>query len=330
MSSPKGKGKISPKVRIVPLTSSSSTSEKQYDEGFFGPDFIRRIQDVPGSLYEALFPQDLHAEIWMRKSPKEYIAMCLTSKAQLQKCMQAEHWTSYMRFLNSKGMLSLENCYTILRFTSQYITTHPRMFVETSDLFLEIYGPEIKEIHRHKNRGKGKVTAKVKNTRRQDLFFDISELAAKAIKRLMSINFDEATYGKIEDLESSNMFKLFLKLQTFDNILSGSETDTIRVAIKFWGMFPLRIRIADRSLDAKILDFVFPREFELQLKLEFVVWSYNLYDCRGFYGKYIVNNGNTREEREGMLDKFLVRLESEYQKEVTKENLYSAVEHGLL
>ncbi len=86
---------------------------------------------------------------------------------------------------------------------------------------------------------------------------NITKITIDTLHKLMSLEFDEDTYGTIENLESSNMFKLYVKLQSFQRKVSASPLRS-DIKVKFWTTFVETVRIRDRSLDAKIVNFVLP------------------------------------------------------------------------
>jgi len=233
---------------------------------------------------------------------------------------------------------SMADSYTILKFAAQYITTHPRIWSETSDVFLELHSEEVKvDLLFRETRPMGKTikggmrrNARVRRVqelsadvtaaeeKRDMVLADLARLTQKMAKNLMSLEFDEDTYGAIEDLESSNLFRLFSKLCAFHNVLSGN-TDKTTVLMQnatgkirkiFWMMFVEHIRIENRLLDAKILDYVLPmyhRNFPMPLSDPNERW----YDSENIQSKwliYTIHNGGDIEEQRAMIAQLLDKI----------------------
>ncbi len=278
----------------------------------------------PSFLQDLFFPKDMKDEVYFKMSTKAFIIRCITSKAELQRCMTPGHLVNYMR--NKNPSLTIKDAYFILKFASQYLTTHPKLWVQTSDAFLEIFVREIKLLNeldvrpRGKAKGKmckGKAKVKTKSDKREptdeeyDMIAELSDivtLAADCITTLAFLEFDEDTYGKIENLRSSNMFKLYMKIAIFRDVLTGRDklklpegyTVESHVFMEFLMDFAENIRITDRGLDVKFLDFVFPT-------IEGEEWAEES-EIQNAWGRYIDNNTNSDDLKESMIAMFAERI----------------------
>ncbi len=291
---------------------------------------VESIFDL-SAIRDFLFPPDMKNAIASYLTVRQYLVKCQTSTSELRACMDSNHWIEYMRDK------SLDDWYLVLQFASQYIIEHPKLWVGLTDSFLVVFDTEIKSV-RIRTRTLGVHTTRTLFIHRimpfvgvnrvltpdESTFYDIARLAQKTSEKVVSLEFNENIYGAIEDLESSNMAKLYMKVMSFydalvrNGIMKNQTTEN--PTFRFFKDFIESAQIKDRVLDSKIVDYILPRIYELYpsgpRQKDPDIYQ-DIYVAKRYHNYILrIARGNLSIESQ-MMEPYLLKLREEQREEYT-------------
>ncbi len=211
--------------------------------------------DVLACVTDAIqneFLLDAQFEIAARGSVKTFIGLCTTNTEHLQLCLKPGFLKSYL------SGRSFEDGFLIFKFVTQYINTHPNLFIRFVDAFIEEYKSKFPLPVSARPKGKSKVTKPIPNSD-EDILGNIRDLNHAILVQILSVIYDESVHGSIgRELQTSILFKVYYKRYILNQHLFGFPlpTDQSVLFSEFLSDLISYIQVKDRKYDSKILDLI--------------------------------------------------------------------------
>jgi hypothetical protein len=256
-------------------------------------------------------PTELHGEIYFQGDVKKYISRCLLNKTHLAKCMSPNHWFKYME------SLSMEDVYYIIKFTSQYISEYPELFIGILEKFIEIFDVEIKEItktfiapkdninlamFRGKGKGKAKTVSKINDNGKLPTILEthyntmrnIKSIVASVLKGMVSVSYTQEKYGPMDNILESYLYKNYRKVYLLSERFRDFKADENDAKLVFIENFVDNIKIIDNPLNDGIINLA-----EIAQKIQdpdAEISDETYVDFEHQFEQYINNNFKTKDQ----------------------------------